>query len=489
MDFNVIWREIDMKEKSLISNTIIYTFKTIFTMIFPIITFPYVSRVLGVNGMGAYNFSNSYVSYFFLLASLGISTYAVREGSKYRNQKEKFQHFAQEIYSFNIISTVCSEVILIFTLLFWSKLEEYRWIIIILSFTIFLSTIGTDWVFTVYEDFFYITIRSIIFQIVSMVLMFVFIRDEQDALKYAFVTVLANAGSNLFNYRRAKKYFRHKFVLKINFSQHFKPIMLLFASTVASQIYINSDVVMLGIIKNDYEVGLYSAASKIYNLVRTILITSVTILLPRMSFLKNNGKQEDYKKLLSKTGIMFVSVVIPASVGLIIISHNVLIVLCGKEYVKATIALSILSIALIFSVIGSFVANSILIVNAKEKNILFATIVGAIVNILANLYMIEKWGYVGAAITTLLSEIIVFMIQLIYAKTEIEVCKKDKRDLIKSSFAIVLMILISKCIISFGLDTLCETIVLILANVIAYAFVLLLTKHSLCEEFRNKIKR
>ena len=301
-----------MKEKSLAKNTIIYTIRTICSLIFPIITFPYISRVLGVNGVGVYNFSTSFTSYFSLLASLGIYTYAIREGEKFRDNKIEFQKFAEQIFSLNLLSTVFSGILLTSILLIWDRLSCYKSTIFILSFSIYLTTLGTEWILIIYEEFMYVAIRGIASQLISIVLMFAMVHSENDILIYALISVIASAGNNLLNLRYVRRYFKHSITVKIGFSNHFKPIMVLFASTIASQVYINSDTVMLGVMQSDYEVGIYSTASKLYNIVRTVLTSVITVLLPRLSYFSNNGKSDEYKSLLKKSVMLFLLLVIPS---------------------------------------------------------------------------------------------------------------------------------------------------------------------------------
>ena len=154
-----------MQNKSLKLNAFLNTVRNVLNMIFPLITFPYVSRVLGANGLGIYNFSNSVISYFLLLAGLGISTYAVREGAKYRKSKENISFFASQIFSINVFSTIFSYIILFISLVIFPKLHMYAVCILIFSLQIAFTTIGTEWIYTIFEDYTYITVRSILFNI------------------------------------------------------------------------------------------------------------------------------------------------------------------------------------------------------------------------------------------------------------------------------------------------------------------------------------
>lgn len=184
-----------MKNKSLKVNAFLNGFKTFLNFLFPLITFPYISRVLSVEEIGKYNFSNSIISYFLLLAALGIDKYAIREGAKYRENKERFSSFASEIFSFNIVSTLVSYSLLFLFILFSKTLERYTVCILIFSLQIFFTTLGTEWVYSIFEEYRYITIRSILFKMISVALLFMFVRNEGDYLAYAAITVFASVGS------------------------------------------------------------------------------------------------------------------------------------------------------------------------------------------------------------------------------------------------------------------------------------------------------
>ena len=186
--------------KSLKINALLNTLRSVLNIIFPLITFPYVSRILGADNLGIYNFSSSFVSYFILIAGLGINTYAIREGAKYRDNREEISNFSSEVFSINMLSTLIAYILLITILLLFKNLQDYTICIIIFSIQIFFSTIGTEWIYIIYEDYSYITLRSIVFKIISLFLLFVFVKNREDYLAYSAITVFSSLGSNLLNY-------------------------------------------------------------------------------------------------------------------------------------------------------------------------------------------------------------------------------------------------------------------------------------------------
>lgn len=477
-----------MKNKSLGVNTILYTMKIVSSMIFPLITFPYISRVLLASGVGEYNFSQSFVSYFSLIASLGISTYAIREGAKIRDDASKFQVFAKEIFSLNLSSTVVSMVLLVAIVIIFPVLKQYQNIILILGLSIPLTLLGTEWIFNVYEDFFYITVRSICFQLVSMILMFSFVKSKEDVWKYAIISVIATAGSNILNFKKVKKYFKHGIISYSDFKKHIVPVLILFASAVASQIYVNSDITMLGIIKGDYDTGIYSAASKIYNIIRSLLTAVITIVLPRLSYLNTKKNRAEYVTFLSKLFNAYACIILPAAVGLMFIAEDALLLLSGKEFVIAAKSLRILCIAMIFSMLGSFIANTVLVIHSKEKIIFKATCVGAIVNIVANFFFISKYSYNGAALATLLSEMIVFAIQLIGALRCTQI-RNVANNMCKAFAGLLGMSAVYMLVRNLEIDLILRIIVIVASCGVTYMSIMLLLKQEILYGYYEKIRK
>ena len=207
--------------KSLKINTLLNAIKTFTSILFPMITFPYISRVLLPENVGKINFASSFVSYFSLIASLGISTYAIRECAAIRDDKRALSKSASEIYSINVCTTLVAYILLACSLIFMRRLDSYREIIILQALGIALTTLGADWINSAMEDFQYITIRYIFFQFVSLFLMFIFVKESSDYVKYVVISLVATSGANLANVVYRKKYCKIKFTLQMRWKKHF----------------------------------------------------------------------------------------------------------------------------------------------------------------------------------------------------------------------------------------------------------------------------
>ena len=188
-----------MAEKSLKKNAIYSFIKAFMNLAFPVITFPYASRILLPEGIGKVNFANSIVSYFIIIAGLGIGTYAIREAAKVRNDKTRLTKFSKEILSINLISTAIAYILFFIAFIFIPKLNPYRTMLLICSTKILFTTLGMDWFFAAIEDFKYITLRSVFFQAISLFFLFIFVRTKDDILRYTAFGIISSVGSNICN--------------------------------------------------------------------------------------------------------------------------------------------------------------------------------------------------------------------------------------------------------------------------------------------------
>lgn len=396
-----------MNNKTLKKNALYNILRTLATILFPLITFPYVSRILSVENLGKINYGLSIVNYFSLLAALGISVYAVREGAKLKNNRKIFENFVSEVFTINIISTIFSYAILFFCLTYIKQFQNYRILILIQSMVIFFTTIGIDWVNTIYEDFKYIAVRSILIQFCSLLAMLIFVRKSDDYYKYAFINTFITVANNIANLIYCRRYCKLKLVIKKRILKHIKPILIFFANNIAIQIYVSADTTMLGWLVGDYYTGLYSASVKFYSMVKQIFVSFYTVFIPRLALAYTLKKEREYKLLIEKIVNYIILFAVPSMVGMICISKELLVLFCGEKYIYANISLKILSIALLFALFGGIITSCINVTISKEKDNLIATCIAAGLNILLNVLLIPKYKDAGAALTTLFSEAIV----------------------------------------------------------------------------------
>lgn len=471
-----------MKKKSLGLNAFLNGLRSVLNLIFPLITFPYISRVLSVNGIGIYNFSNTYIGYFILIAGLGIATYAVREGAKYRDNKEQIEEFSSEVFSINILATVIAYILLLLSLVIFKNLNNYVACILIFSIQILFTTLGTEWIYTIYEDYTYITIRSIIFKILSIILLFIFVKRPSDYLIYAAITVLASVGSNFLNFVYARSFIYIRLTLNTRWKYHLKPILTIFASSVAVTIYVYSDNTILGLMKNDYAVGIYSTSVKIYQIAQSLLSAVLTVTIPRLAMLWGQRRRREYNDVLTRVINTLGVLVLPASVGLLMLSREVVLIIAGQKFLPSVNSLRIITWAIIFSIFSWIFSDCVLIPAKREKRVLQNTLITAVINIVLNFILIPTMSYDGTSLSTVLAELSVMIMNGYSCKDIIKpiIFKKETlKNLLESIIGCIGIVIV--CLLcQWGWDSMIwKTVFSVILSVPMYGAILVLLKNKI----------
>lgn len=479
-----------MKKNSLGINALLNGLRSALNLLFPLITFPYVSRVLSVNGMGIYNFSSTYVSYFTLVAGLGVSTYAVREGAKYRDDIKKINIFSSQVFTISIVSTLIAYFLLIGSLLIFSNLRNYVSCILILGLQIFFTTIGTEWIYIIYEDYQYITVRSITFKIISVLLLFIFVRTPNDYLWYAAITVFAGVGSNVLNFIHARSFSDIRLVKETNWRYHLKPILIIFATSVAITLYVSSDTTILGLLKNDYAVGIYGVSVKIYTIVNSLISGLLMVTIPRLAMLIGKRKIKEYVHVLQEV-ISSLSVLgLPAAVGVVMLSKEIILIIAGKKYLDGVLSLQIITWALIFSNFSTIFNQCVLIPAKREAKSLRNTVITGLVNIGLNFIFIPIWSYNGTAFSTVIAEFMVMFLNCWSARDYVGPILSSKKTLknIYDSIIGCLGIVGICLLLKIGISSLIlRTLLSVILSIWMYGAVLVVLKDDVAMEYLSKV--
>lgn len=405
-----------MKQNSIKFNSVIYSIKRVVTVLIPMITIPYVLRVLGVTNVGRYNFVCSIVSYFSLLAAFGIGDYGKRDGAVIRSDRKKFSEFASELFSLNIIMTFFAYLLLAFCVCTVPRLERETGLIFIFSVTIFLSTIGVEWIYIVYEDYIYITVRQILLQIVSLICIFLFVKNQDDVIMYTVLNAMSSAGANIWNFFRVRKYCDIKFTLHIHWRKHLSKSIVFFSELLMITIYVNTDQTIIGFICGDYNVGLYSTAVNVYQILGSILTSAAVVGCVKLSEYVGNHKKQEYIRAATDIYYMILTITLPCVVGVCFFCKQIVLVIAGKAYEQAYTALFILAITLIAFVLAVFWGQCVLVVNGKERILFFITIGSALLNAVLNFILIPIFKQDAAAFTTLIGEGFTAVFSIIYGR-------------------------------------------------------------------------
>lgn len=384
--------------------------------IFPLITFPYVSRVLHAAGNGKVNFAASVANYFLMVASLGIPTYGIRACAKVRDDREELSRTAQEILIINLIATALVTVTYIICVFTIPRFSQDKALFLIEGINIVLNMFGANWLYQALEQYDYITSVSILFKAISVALMFVLVHGASDYRVYAATSVLASVGANVVNFIRLRRYITLKKYGSYNFRQHLKPIFILFAQSATVSIYTNLDTVMLGFMRTDTDVGLYTAAVKVKTILVSIVSSLGSVLLPRMSYYVQRNDKREFKQLLTMAlnAVLFMS--LPLCAYFVLEARDSLVFLAGAEYIDAVPAMQIINFAIIPIGLTGIIGVQTLTPLNREMQVLYSVIVGAVSDFILNLFMIPAWGAAGAALATTIAEYLVLVAQSVLGR-------------------------------------------------------------------------
>lgn len=478
-----------MEVKSLKHNFIMYFIRTFFNLGFGIIIFPLVARKLGAENLGKIQYVESIVAYFLLFINLGIDNYGKREVALYRENKEKLKEIVSELLMILIINTFIGISFYFILTLFYIKDTIVKNILLIFSLNILLNCISLEWFFIGSENQTYITKRNLFLKIISAFLIIVLIKSKKDIYIYSGILVFSLVSMNLFNFYNIKDYINLRKINVNNLKKHFNALFYFFFSVLALSLAYNLDSIMIMKMKGSIELGLYSMASKLGRL-PIIFITAVSsITYPRIcNFLQNNKKNE-YIELEKRIFNILLAFSIPASFGMFILSKDIIILFGGKEYIKAIPILQVFSFLILIMSMGVYTGSLTLLANKKEKIVTIALVIASTLNVLFNLIMIPYIGALGAALATLLIEIIGIIVKILCAKEiflelkllEVNQLKISVSALIMSSILIFLQTKFNISFYSLGFK--------IIIGAIIYFFILILTKEKLILEIYNNIRR
>lgn len=393
-----------MKTKSVAKNFIFNMTLTVSSFLFPLISYPYVSRTIGPTGIGKVDFAAAVVSYFTLFAQLGIPMYGARVCAEVRDDKEELSKKVHELLVINGIMVIFM-YISFFTMLFFIKDNTIdKKILILYSANIAFTTLGVDWFYKAIEQFDYITKRALLFKVLSLLMMFLLIRKPDDYFQYAFVLVFATVGSNFLNFYNLRKYiFLHR-LSGYNFKQHLKPILILFSASLASSIYSHMDTLMLGIIKTDADVGYYNAALKVKSVLWALMTALSGVLFTRMSYCLEKKDLTGYTNWLERSFSYIFYFGIPTAAFFMVNAREVIVFLAGSEFEEGSGAMFFLAACSFVLGLNYILGIQVLLPMHKESSYTRAVTISIFVNLIFNSILIPGFGCTGAAAATFITE-------------------------------------------------------------------------------------
>jgi len=399
--------------KSLASNAIFNVTYKLVAVIFPLITTAYASRVLMPDGIGSVSYAQNIASYFIVLASLGLPVYGVREMSRVRGNKADEGKVFSELVVLNALFTVASSILFLILIYSVDRFHNNYFFYLTCGIPIFLNFLNIDWYYQAREEYGYIAIRSIIIKVISLIAVLLFVNTKNDYLIYAFLLNIASVGNYVFNVVHARKYVR--FGLKaIQLKNHFKPLASLGMVAILSALYNKVDITMLGVMASDNIVGLYSNAHKGIDVILTLCAAITATFLPRLSIYGKGGDKQKLESLLNIGYKVITFISIPAAVGLFIVAPQITILLFGEEFSASALTMRIFSILIIIRVYGDLFSYQLLIAMGEESKRVIVALIATIVNVILNAVLIPIMLQNGAAIASIVSELIMNGVIFLY---------------------------------------------------------------------------
>lgn len=449
------------------------TYNIIYQMliiIIPLITTPYISRVIGKEGVGIYSYTYSVANYFVIFALLGINNYGNRIVAKYRDDKEKLSKEFSSLYVFQAATSIVMIIIyLVYINFFDNKYFIYS---LIQSLYVLSSLFEINWFFFGLEKFKLTVIRNTIIKITSTICIFIFVNKVEDLGIYTFILAFSSLITQISLWVFVKKEVRF---IKPKFKdiiKHIKPNLALFIPVIAVSLYKIMDKIMLGNMSDVAQVGLYDSAEKIVSVPLTLIAALGTVMLPRTTNLLSNNNEEKAKKYLENAIILVIFISIPVIFGLASISDTLTVLYFGEGFRGAGELIKILSIAIVFTGIANVIRTQYLIPKEKDKEYIISVFMGAIVNLIMNLILIPIYNAKGAAIGTVCAEISVCILQVVFFK-EKSILYKNVKIIIQFIISAIIMYIainwigeyIKNDVINIGVKVLTGMIIYFIINI------------------------
>jgi O-antigen/teichoic acid export membrane protein len=400
-------------------NIVFSSLQSIVTILFPLITFPYASRVLGPDGIGITNFAESFCRYFMLFAALGIPVYAVREISKVSKDKDKITKFFFEIFTINLITSSFVVGIYLLIISFFNKFDNYHELYVLGAFYIFINTFSIEWFYNGLSEFKYLAIRTLIVRIVSLVCLFLMVRTKDDVLWFFGLNVLVLLVNNILNFVYLKDKIHFSWQV-LNLSKHLRPLMIIFFSSLAISLYSLLDTIILGFLKEDYFVGLYTLANKINKIPTTFILAVGAVFLPKLVMAYQDNDKKDFENLVQKSMQFIVVFSVPICFFILLSSKTLIILLAGNSFIEADWSLQLMTPLTFLIGFSYFFGMQVLLVVGEEKKLLLSVITGTILSIVLNFILIPIFADRGAAIANIVCETFVTILTGYFASKHID---------------------------------------------------------------------
>lgn len=399
-------------KQSFKKNVFFNTLLSFANVLFPLVTAPYVSRILGAENLGLCNFATTYVTYFTIFASLGLSTYGVREIAKVKENEVERNAILSELFTLSLISTFIVSLVYILTIVCIPLLQVNVEILLIAGVMLFTVPFNVEWFFMGTEQFDFIAIRSLVIKTLSLIALFIFVKHPYDVSNYVAISMFALVCNQIWNfYILFKRNVKFKLSTKTCL-RHIKYIYIFLIANVATSAYNYVDVVMLGFLSDMKNVAYYSNANHIIKMIVSLTSSFAIVGLPRISSLYAECNHEEIQNMIDKA-LSFISFfVFPVCLSIVFISPTFVTCFFGPDYKDGALTLQILSAVIVLIGFSYIFSSMILVSMGHEKAAVRNTIIGAIINIIINAFFIPRLGAEGASFASVVAELAILILNI-----------------------------------------------------------------------------
>lgn len=445
----------------------------ILVIILPFITIPYISRVLGVTGIGQYALTNAYAQYFILFGMVGLSVYSTRQIAYVRDDKQELNNTFWELNILRFITMGISIVSYIVFIIFLSN--ERKLLFLIQGLLLICSFIDISWLFIALENFKKVVIRNTLIRISGLILIFIFVKESNDVWIYTLILGATQLMGQAVMWFELPKEISFDLPKVLNFKKHLKSSIGLFIPQIAMQVYTMLDKIMLGWFTTEAQVGLYDNSQKVIKILAVIVTLLATVTNPRMSNLFKNNKKEEFKDIVYKSFSLTSFVVFPMCFGMIAISNSFIPWFYGDEFIDIQHLFYFSPLLLITLGWSSIFGNQILIPMKKEKEFTISVSIGAVVNFLLNILFITKYKALGTTIASVFAEYTGMFLMAYFLRDLLEF-KKLFRGTPKYLVASIIMYLVISFVGVRLTSSIINTVILVGIGIIIYVTIMIFTK-------------
>ena len=471
-----------MKKQSLTKNYLYNVAYKLLTLITPFITTPYVSRVLGVDNVGIYNYTFSVLSYFVLFGVLGLQMYGQMEIAFYADEKDKRTRVFWEIFIVRLTTVLISIAIYIP----FSLLSSYKLYYIMFAFELVANAIDISWLYYGMEDFKKITIRNFIVKIIGIICIFAFVRNSSDLLVYIMCHTGVLLVGNALLWLGVKGYVDRFSIKAKNCFNHLKYAIIFFIPQCLDSIYMLMDKVMLGNMTAISQVGIYGQADKIIKMVVTVITSLGLVVSPRISHAFKNSNKEETKKLMAGSFGFVFAFAIPMMLGLVSVAKPFSSWFFGRGYDGVALLIMCLSPVILLMGLNSVMGWQYLMTVKPEMDFTISVLVGAISNFAMNILLIRMYGALGAALASVASMLIMTFINFYLIRDLVqfgEIIRLAVRPLISS----IAMFGVTYMIGTIIDNTIISTVLQVVSGSAVYLAIMVLLKNNLIYDLFIKI--